>query len=80
MGEEDRFFLYFALQVMLHGELLLYAPTIPLEIHERLPFVTCISSIEEGLERAKRRFPNEADVLVFPNWGRPYPILPGDEA
>ncbi|NPV85746.1 MAG: nickel-dependent lactate racemase [Anaerolineae bacterium] len=76
MGEEDRFFLYFALQAMLHGTLLLYAPTIPQEIHERLPFVSFVASVEEGLQRAGQRFPRAADVLVFPNGGSTYPILP----
>lgn len=75
MGEEDRFFLYFALQAMLHGTLLLYAPTIPQEIHERLPFVSFVASVEEGLQRAKQRFRRGADVLVFPNGGSTYPIL-----
>ena len=76
MGEEDRFFLYFALQAMLHGTLLLYAPTIPQEIHERLPFVSFVASIEEGLQRARQRFPRGAEALVFPNGGSTYPILP----
>jgi nickel-dependent lactate racemase len=76
MGEEDRFFLYFALQAMRHADLLLYAPTIPQEIHERLPFVTFVNTVEEGLQRARRRFPAQANVLVFPFGGSTYPILP----
>jgi lactate racemase len=76
MGEEDRFFLYFALQAMLHGELLFYGPTIPAETQERLPFVRFVASPEAGLERARRRFPTRADVLVIPYGGSTYPILP----
>ncbi len=76
MGEEDRFFLYFALQAMLHGTLLLYGPTIPAEIHERLPFVRFSPSPEAALTEAQRRFPGKADVLVFPYGGSTYPILP----
>ena len=76
MGEEDKFFLYFALQAMRHATLLLYAPTIPLEIHERLPFVDFVNGVEEGIALARKRFPGAADVLVFPHGGITYPIMP----
>ena len=75
MGEEDRFFLYFALQAMRHCTLLLYAPTIPEEIHERLPFVTFVSSPEEAIRLAQEKAPKKAKVLVFPHGGMTYPIL-----
>jgi lactate racemase len=75
MGEEDRFFLYFALQAMRHGSLLLYGPTIPVEIHERLPFVNFVTSLDEGLQRARQRFPQKAEVVIFPHGGSTYPIL-----
>ncbi|WP_298008605.1 hypothetical protein, partial [Anaerolinea sp.] len=71
------FFLYFALQAMLQGTLLLYAPTIPLEIHERLPFVSFVPDLQTALNVAKQRFPEKAHVLVFPQGGMTYPILPG---
>lgn len=76
MGEEDRFFLYFALQAMRRGELWLYAPTIPAEVQARLPFVRFAGSLDEALARARARFPRQADVLVFPHGGSTYPILP----
>jgi len=76
MGEEDRFFLYFALQAMRRGELLLYAPTIPAEVQARLPFVTFVRSPDEALARARARFPQRAEVLIFPHGGSTYPILP----
>ncbi len=75
MGEEDRFFLYFALQAMRMGTLLMYAPTIPQTIHENLPFVTFVPSLEKAIEIAKAQYPAQADVLVFPNGGITYPIL-----
>lgn len=75
MGEEDKFFLYFALQTMLRGSAYLYAPNIPEEIHERLPFVRFAASAEAALEQAKTRFPGKAEVLVFPHGGMTYPIL-----
>lgn len=75
LGEEDRFFLYFALQAMRHADLLLYAPTIPVSVRENLPFVTFVDSPDEALAIARRRFPNRAEVLAFPHGGITYPIL-----
>ncbi|MGB8212494.1 MAG: nickel-dependent lactate racemase [Anaerolineales bacterium] len=76
MGEEDRFFLYFALQAMRRGDLLMYAPTIPAEKQANLPFVSFLESFEAGLAYARRKFPGKASVLVFPHGGSTYPILP----
>jgi nickel-dependent lactate racemase len=76
LGEEDRFFLYFALQAMRHADLLLYAPTIPADVRTKLPFVTFVGSVEGALAAARRRFPGRAEVLVFPHGGITYPILP----
>jgi hypothetical protein len=76
MGEEDRFFLYFALQAMRRGDLLVYAPTIPMETQANLPFVTFVESLEAGLAYARGKFPHKATVLVFPYGGSTYPILP----
>ncbi|GIV65489.1 MAG: nickel-dependent lactate racemase [Chloroflexota bacterium] len=76
MGEEDKFFLYFALQAMRSGTLLMFAPSIPPEIHERLPFVTFVENIPQAIRTAEQRFPNKARVLIFPQGGMTYPILP----
>ncbi len=75
MGEEDRFFLYFALQAMRRGLLLMVAPTIPAPVKANLPFVTFVESAAEALALARRRFPGRADVLAFPSGGSTYPIL-----
>jgi nickel-dependent lactate racemase len=78
LGEEDRFFLYFALQAMRHAELLIYAPTIPVGVRDNLPFVTFVNSVEEALSIAERRFPGQADVLALPYGGITYPVLPAE--
>jgi lactate racemase len=75
MGEEDRFFLYFALQAMRHADLLMYAPTIPAETQSRLPFVRFVARPEDAMALAQRRFPTRAEVLVFPHGGITYPAL-----
>jgi lactate racemase len=76
MGEEDRFFLYFALQAMQHATLLMVAPTIPAETKENLPFVRFVDSLEAGLAEAHTRFPARARVLAFPHGGITYPVFP----
>ena len=76
MGEEDRFFLYFALQAMRRGQLLLYAPTIPTTVHENMVFVEFVNKVEDAITLARKKFPGKADVLVFPHGGSTYPILP----
>ena len=75
MGEEDRFFLYFALQAMVRCQMLMYAPTIPAEIQSRLPFVRFVNEPSRAVAMAARWFP-DASVLVFPHGGMTYPILP----
>ena len=75
LGEEDRFFLYFALQAMRHCEMIMYAPSIPVEIQARLPFVNFVSSPEEAIQKAQLRHGQKASVLVFPLGGITYPIL-----
>ncbi|MBE0696795.1 MAG: hypothetical protein IH586_07720, partial [Anaerolineaceae bacterium] len=75
MGEEDRFFLYFALQAMRHARLLMVAPTIPVEIHERLPFVEFVPTAEAAIAAAQNRFGRGAEVLIFPHGGITYPDL-----
>lgn len=75
LGEEDRFFLYFALQAMRHCKMLLYAPTIPEEVRANLPFVEFVDSVEEAVALAQRHSPARAEVLAFPHGGITYPIL-----
>jgi hypothetical protein len=75
LGEEDKFFLYFALQAMRRATLLMYAPTIPLEIHPRLPFVEFSDQAQDTITRTIQVVHGHARVLVFPYGGSTYPIL-----
>ncbi len=75
MGEEDRFFLYFALQAMRHATLIMVAPTIPEDVKANLPFVTFEDSLADALEKARTKVPGQAEVLIFPNGGTTYPDL-----
>ncbi len=55
----------------------MYAPSIPTEIQERLPFVRFVSTIEDAISVARRRAREGAEVLVFPSGGITYPELGG---
>lgn len=75
LGEEDRFFLYFALQAMHRATLLMYAPTIPAQVQENLPFMDFIESPQGAIAVAVKKFPHQAEVLIFPHGGITYPEL-----
>jgi hypothetical protein len=77
MGEEDRFFLYFALQAMRRGTLLVYAPTISATARAGLPFVEFTASANDAIRRAATLVPGPARVLAFPHAGVTYPVLGG---
>ena len=75
MGEEDRFFLYFALQAMCRCRMIMYAPTIPQEARDNLVFMEFASSPEEAIAMARRKFNKKAEVAIFPHGGMTYPII-----
>ncbi|HEX8992645.1 MAG TPA: nickel-dependent lactate racemase [Anaerolineales bacterium] len=75
MGEEDRFFLYSALQAMIRARLILYGPSIPAEKQANLPFAEFMPTIRQALQAAQAKSPEAADVLVFPYGGITYPDL-----
>jgi lactate racemase len=75
MGEEDRFFLYFALQAMVRCRLVMYSPTIPQEARDNLVFMEFVNSPEEAIQLACQKFSKKADVAIFPHGGMTYPIV-----
>jgi nickel-dependent lactate racemase len=76
LGEEDRFFLYFALQAMHQSDLLIYGPTIPAETQANLPFASFAPTLQDAVAQAQHKFPRHAEVLIFPYGGMTYPVLP----
>jgi nickel-dependent lactate racemase len=75
MGEEDKFFLYFALQAMCRCRLVMYAPTIPQEARDNLVFIEFVNSPKEAIELARQKFSRKAEVAIFPHGGMTYPII-----
>jgi hypothetical protein len=75
LGEEDKFFLYFAIKAMTLSTMLMYAPTIPEKVKANLPFVDFVDSPQQAIEMAKQKVGSKADVLLFPHGGSTFPIL-----
>jgi nickel-dependent lactate racemase len=75
MKEEDRFFAYFALQTVRYYNAIFYAPTLPPEISERLRFLEIHHDLSAAVASALKAVPR-GDVLVFPQGGVTYPVLP----
>jgi hypothetical protein len=75
MADDERFFLYFALQAMRHCRLLVYAPTVPAGKRAGLPFVEFVDTPEEAIQKASGSASSRASVLAFPHGGMTYPIL-----
>ena len=79
MSEEERLFLYFALQAMRRATLLLYGPSIPPANQNNLLFVEFVRQVQSGIQRAAQKFPGQAEVVVFPYGGSTYPIVGKEE-
>ena len=45
----------------------------------RAHFSTLLDTVDEAMDIARRRFPGQADALVFPYGGITYPILPAGQ-
>ena len=75
MKEEDRFFAYFTLQTVRNYNVVFYAPNLPPEISERLPFLEIHHDLDAAVASALRAVPH-GDLLVFPQGGVTYPVLP----
>lgn len=74
MPDDQRFYLYFAIQAMRHCQTIIYAPTIPEDARAGLPFVAFVDDVQEAVTLAQRRVP-VGDVLAFSHGGSTYPIL-----
>jgi hypothetical protein len=75
MPDDEKFYLYFALQAMRHCTLFVYAPTVPADARAGLPFVEFVDSVEEAIIKARQLAPRSASVLALPHGGTTYPIL-----
>ena len=75
LPDDERFYLYFALQAMRHCTLLVYAPTVPVDKRSGLPFVEFVASPEAAIAKADRSLRGKVDVLAFPYGGMTYPLM-----
>jgi nickel-dependent lactate racemase len=75
MRDDDKFFVYFALQTLKRYNVVFYAPNVPAELGQRVPFLDFNADMSVAMSKAVAAAPREASVLVFPNGGVTYPIL-----
>ena len=75
MRDDDKFFIYFALQTLKRFNVVFYAPNVPAELGQRVPFLDFNADLGVALAKAAAAAPKDASVLVFPNGGVTYPIL-----
>jgi hypothetical protein len=51
------------------------APTIPMEVQSHLPFVQFWPTFEEAVAATRKKFPKDADVIIFPSGGITFPFF-----
>jgi nickel-dependent lactate racemase len=73
--DDERFFLYFALQAMRHCRTVVYAPSVPADKRAGLPFVEFVDAPAAALARAAQLAGDRASVLAFPYGGVTYPVV-----
>ncbi len=75
LNVEERFLVYYSLQLMREYELYFYVPTITREEAKKLGYFVHSSDPQENIERAAKKLPRNARVAVFPEAGATFPIV-----
>ena len=74
-GPEDKFLVYYTLQLLREHRLFVYAPTLSREQAKSLGFYTPCSSPEEVVRRGRRNMGRRPKVAVFPEAGATFPVM-----
>jgi lactate racemase len=74
LADDERLFLYSALQAMRHCRLIVCIPTMTAEKRASFPFAELFATPQEALDRARGLIGAHAAVAVFPSGGSTYPI------
>ena len=74
LADDERLFLYSALQAMRHCRLIVCIPTMTAEKRASFPFAELFATPQEALDRAHELIGAHAAVAVFPSGGSTYPI------
>lgn len=72
---EDKFLVYYTLQLLREHHLLAYIPTVPRDRAKALGFVTLCQTPEEVIRRGGKKMGREPQVAVFPEAGATFPLI-----
>jgi len=77
LNVEDKFLIYYSMQLIREYNLYFYVPTISEEEAGRLGFFHSFGDPQSVINEAARRLPPDASVAVFTEAGATYPLVPG---
>jgi lactate racemase len=75
LNVEERFLMYYSMQLMRQYELYFYAPSISHEEAKKLGFFIISHDPQETVNMAAGKIPQKARVAVFPEAGATFPII-----
>ena len=74
-GPEDKFLVYYALQLLREHHLFVYVPTLSRDQVKSLGFFTPCSTPEEVVRKGRKKIGRQAKVAVFPEAGATFPVM-----
>lgn len=72
---EDKFLVYYTLQLLREHRLFVYVPTLSRDQAKSLGFFTPCSTPEEVVRKGRRKMGRQAKVAVFPEAGATFPVM-----
>lgn len=75
LNVDEKFLLYYSMQLMRQNDLYCYVPTLLREERKRLGFFVSADDPQEIVEIAARRIGRRARVAVFPEGGASFPVV-----
>ncbi|MCU0849348.1 MAG: nickel-dependent lactate racemase [Spirochaetes bacterium] len=77
LNVEDKFLIYYSMQLIREYDLYFYVPTVSDEEARRLGFFHSFGDPQSVINEAARKLPPDASVAVFTEAGATYPLIPG---
>ena len=79
LNVEERFLMYYSLQLMREYELFCYVPTLTPDEAKKMGYFMHSSDPQENVNKAVKKIPRKARVAVFPEAGATFPIVKEDK-
>ncbi len=75
MNVEEKFLLYYSMQLMREHDLYFHVPTLSEDEIKRLGFFKHSYKPQEIIDMASKQISKDARVAVFPNGGATFPVI-----